>query len=116
RWLFTGDADQTVEKTQILPRHLQVDYLKAGHHGSKTASAPALISSLQLKAALISAGVDNRYGHPHPETLATFANAHVPWSSTSEQGMLWVEPNPQRQQDQLFGWLQKRSRQSHAGP
>ena len=32
RWLFTGDADQTVEKTQILPRHLQVDYLKAGHH------------------------------------------------------------------------------------
>lgn len=116
RWLFTGDADQTVEKTQILPRHLQVDYLKAGHHGSKTASAPALISSLQLKAALISAGVDNRYGHPHPETLATFANAHVPWVSTSEQGMLWVEPNPQRQQDQLFGWLQKRSRQSHAGP
>lgn len=62
----------------------------------------ALISSLQFKAALISAGVDNQYGHPHPETLnATFANAHVPWASTSEQGC-FGEPNPQRQQDQLF--------------
>ena len=45
-----------------------------------------------------------------------YRNAHVPWVSTSEQGMLWGEPNPQRQQDQLFGWLQKRSKQSHAGP
>ncbi|QPI89571.1 ComEC/Rec2 family competence protein [Lacticaseibacillus paracasei subsp. tolerans] len=115
-WLLTGDAEKEAEEKNIMPRQLTADYLKVGHHGSKTSSTPALINSLHLKAALISAGVDNRYGHPHPETLATLAAANVPWASTSERGMLWVEPGQNKQEDQLFGWLPTKEQSSNAGP
>lgn len=115
-WLFTGDADQTIERSQVLPRQLKADFLKAGHHGSKTSSDPAVVASLELKAALISAGVANRYGHPHQETLKTFAQAGVPVVSTHEQGMIWTESSPYRQEDELFSWLKIKESRSHAGP
>lgn len=89
-WLFTGDADQTVEKTAIIPSGVRFNFLKVGHHGSKTATSPALLVDQPLKAALISAGVNNRYGHPHPETLTTLHNAGVPVWNTATGGMLWV--------------------------
>ncbi|WP_125703201.1 ComEC/Rec2 family competence protein [Lacticaseibacillus daqingensis] len=90
-WLFTGDADVGVETRELMPQHLTVDYLKVGHHGSGTSSAPAFIAQIQPTLALISAGVANRYGHPHPETLATFAAQGVPWLVTAERGMIWRE-------------------------
>lgn len=91
RWLFTGDADQAVEVNQLLPQKLAVDFLKAGHHGSKTSSAPAFIQQIHPKWALISAGRHNRYGHPHQETLQTLTAAHVPWLNTADSGMIWVD-------------------------
>lgn len=91
KWLFTGDADQTVEKEQLLPQNLAVDMLKVGHHGSKTASAPEFINQIRPQLGLISVGANNRYGHPHQETLATFAQAHIPLLLTSSAGMIWVD-------------------------
>ncbi|MFD1484295.1 ComEC/Rec2 family competence protein [Lacticaseibacillus baoqingensis] len=90
-WLFTGDADANVEKRELIPQHLAVDYLKVAHHGSRTATTPDLIAQWQLKAAFISAGVDNRYGHPHEETVQTLDAANVPWWVTAKSGMLWVD-------------------------
>ncbi len=91
RWLFTGDADASVERNELIPKHLAVDYLKVAHHGSNTATSPELIAQWQLKAALISAGVNNRYGHPHLATLTTLAKAQVPTYVTANSGQLTVE-------------------------
>lgn len=44
--------------------------LKAGHHGSRSASDPAWIAALRPDLALVSAGRDNRFEHPHPEAMA----------------------------------------------
>ncbi|WP_262314532.1 ComEC/Rec2 family competence protein [Lacticaseibacillus parakribbianus] len=90
-WLLTGDADETVERTVLMPQKLAVDFLKAGHHGSKTSTSAEFLAQIQPQAALISAGVANRYGHPAPETLARLTAAHVPWLSTAESGMIWRE-------------------------
>lgn len=90
-WLLTADADSGVETRELIPQHLAVDYLKVGHHGSSTSSSPAFINQWQLKAALISAGVNNRYGHPTPQTIATLEAAGDPWYNTATSGMLWVE-------------------------
>ena len=88
-WLFTGDLEQEGERA-IIERYpqLTVDYLKVGHHGSETASDPTVIKKLHLKGALISAGRENRYGHPHQETLTTLQAAKVPYWLTAQQGML----------------------------
>ncbi|MFD1392929.1 DNA internalization-related competence protein ComEC/Rec2 [Lacticaseibacillus jixianensis] len=91
KWLFTGDADQGVETRELMPQNLDVDFLKVGHHGSKTSSAPAFIAQVTPQWALISAGVANRYGHPHQETLATLQAAGVPWLNTADGGAIWVD-------------------------
>jgi len=71
-WLFTGDAYKSVEK-KLIERNpgLTADILKAGHHGSKTSTAKEFVEKISPEIAVISVGKDNRYGHPHQETLET---------------------------------------------
>lgn len=89
RWLFTGDLDRQGE-LDTLNRHpgLSTDFLKVGHHGSRTASDPRFISQLHPKIALISAGRNNRYHHPNQETLVTLAQAHISVANTQTMGMV----------------------------
>lgn len=88
-WLFTGDLDQAGER-QIAAHfpQLTVDVLKLGHHGSKTSSDPTVVAKWQPKIGIISAGRENRYGHPNQETLATLAKQQVPYFSTQQNGMV----------------------------
>lgn len=89
RWLFTGDLDQAGER-DILNRYpaLRTDVLKLGHHGSKTATDPGVVRKLRPKIGIISAGRNNRYGHPNQETLATLAANHIPVFNTQVNGMI----------------------------
>ncbi|WP_185819528.1 DNA internalization-related competence protein ComEC/Rec2 [Salibacterium salarium] len=72
KWLFTGDLEEEGER-KLLKKYsnLKTDLLKVGHHGSKTSSSKPFIEHIQPKAAFISAGTCNRFGHPHEETLQT---------------------------------------------
>ncbi len=88
RWMFTGDLGQDGEKEIMNKIGIQVDYFKLGHHGSKTSSNPEFLKSLQPKEVFISAGRKNRFGHPHPETLATLKKQQIPWVSTQDCGMI----------------------------
>lgn len=70
--LFTGDASIEIEN-DILARYehavFSADVLKIGHHGSKNSTSDVWLDSVQPSIALISAGVDNRYNHPHPSVV-----------------------------------------------
>jgi competence protein ComEC len=78
RALLTGDAGAPAETTLLrrgrVPR---ADLLKIGHHGSRTATTPAFLAAVAPRAALLSCGRDNRFGHPAPETLGTLAAARI---------------------------------------
>ena len=66
RFLFTGDADVAAEQ-RMLRRYgdfLRADVLKVGHHGSATSSANAFVAQVRPRFAVISAGRNNRFGHP----------------------------------------------------
>jgi len=65
-----------------------VDVLKVAHHGSKTSSTEALLLATRPKAAIISAGTNNRYGHPAPEVLARLKNAGSTVYRTDQQGAI----------------------------
>jgi competence protein ComEC len=72
--VLTGDAEAPVEAALVSRGGLPaVDLLKVGHHGSHSSSTPQFIAALRPSVAMISAGVDNEYGHPAPETLATLS-------------------------------------------
>ncbi|BDR60431.1 DNA internalization-related competence protein ComEC/Rec2 [Lactobacillus xylocopicola] len=87
-WLFTGDLGQAGEQEIMTKYGLAVNYFKLGHHGSRTASNPDFLQNLQPDLVFISAGRNNRFGHPHPETLATLQSYHIPWVSTQDCGMI----------------------------
>lgn len=87
-FLFTGDLeDGELALIQRYP-HLPVDVLKAGHHGSKESSYPEFLAHIQAEVALISAGKNNRYQHPHEETLARFTQAGLAVYRTDQQGAI----------------------------
>ncbi len=73
-FLFTGDIHWDVES--YLLRHsapLRSSVLKAPHQGSNTSTSPDFLRAVSPQVAVISVGEDNRFGHPHPETLATLS-------------------------------------------
>ena len=46
---------------------LRANVLKVPHHGSKSSTTPRLLTAVSPVTAVISAGADNSYGHPHPD-------------------------------------------------
>jgi competence protein ComEC len=75
RFLFTGDAEQE-EESELLRKHpddLRADYLKVGHHGSRTSTSEAFLSAVAPALATLSCGVRNRFGHPHVATVERLA-------------------------------------------
>ncbi|MGG1877653.1 ComEC/Rec2 family competence protein [Paenibacillus cisolokensis] len=76
RFLFTGDTDAAAEQKLLLQQGRDrvmakgpVDVMKVAHHGSKTSTSDAWLSAWRPKVSVISAGVNNRYGHPHPDVV-----------------------------------------------
>ena len=49
--------------------NFRIDVLKAGHHGSSTSSGEEFLQALRPQYTVISCGRNNRYGHPHRETI-----------------------------------------------
>jgi competence protein ComEC len=89
RWFFGGDLDQEGEKA-ILGKNpnLSIDVLKTGHHGSKTSSAESFINQIKPKAALISVGERNRFGHPHQEVIELLQKTNTLIFRTDHQGAI----------------------------
>lgn len=75
--MLTGDATIKTEKI-ILGENSQTQLrstiLKVGHHGSRTSSSPEFVKAISPTYAFISDGKDNKYGHPHQETLDTLSS------------------------------------------
>ena len=89
--LLTGDVEGRGEQMLCGNERLgQYNVLKAAHHGSRNSGTEEFLQVIRPSVALISAGVDNRYGHPHAETLERLDRAGCRIYSTRENGMLTV--------------------------
>lgn len=74
--MLTGDSTSVTEKIILAENSgslLKSTVLKVGHHGSRTSTSAPFMEAVAPTYALISNGKDNKYGHPHPDTLATLA-------------------------------------------
>lgn len=88
-FLFTGDLEEEGEQELVATYpNLPVDVLKAGHHGSKGSSSSEFLAHISPQIALISAGQNNRYKHPHQETLERFRAQNMTIYRTDEQGAI----------------------------
>lgn len=69
--LMMGDTEAAMENAmmRVFKSGLNSTYLKIGHHGSRYSSVDQFLARVQPRVAIISAGPDNVYGHPHKEAL-----------------------------------------------
>jgi beta-lactamase superfamily II metal-dependent hydrolase len=72
--LLTGDISASAEQRLVEGgAPLDSDVLKVAHHGSHNSSDAAFLQAVNPEYAVISAGANNRYGHPRPEALERLA-------------------------------------------
>lgn len=89
-FMFTGDSPKSIEEYLVLAEgeSLKSDVLKLGHHGSRTSTSELYLDEVQPKFAIVSAGKDNTYGHPHVEVTDLLFNARVQILETAKEGTI----------------------------
>ena len=85
--LFTGDLTEAKEPYVSVP---DVDILKVGHHGSRYSTTDAFLERCKPEVAIISAGKDSVYGHPHAEVLERLRSCGSHVVVTAENGAVRV--------------------------
>ena len=89
--LLTGDLGIEQEKFLVKNKMLEnVLLLKVAHHGSKNSTCEEFLECVQPELAIISAGKDNSYGHPHRDTLERLIKVGSKVMSTIEYGGITV--------------------------
>lgn len=91
RAVFGGDITSAEEEIICQEQNMKkVDLVKANHHGSKYSNSELWFDTLKPELVLISAGKQNRYGHPHPETIERIRTIHCKWKETAKVGQIRV--------------------------
>ncbi|MEU4811706.1 ComEC/Rec2 family competence protein [Nocardia fluminea] len=70
--LFTGDIESEAQVRMMRGADVRADILKVPHHGSRTTTTEFL-RAVAPRLALVSAGSDNTFGHPHPTVTTALA-------------------------------------------
>lgn len=89
--LLTGDITADAEEKLIEFLHgKDIEVLKISHHGSKSSSTEAFLREVSPDIAVISAGINNRYGHPDKETLGRIKETRADIFCTSSGGRVLI--------------------------
>ncbi len=88
--MLQGDSTDNIEHylVQLDGDKLKSTILKAGHHGSRTSSSEEYVEEVSPAWTVMSSGIDNSYGHPHKETLATLEKLKIPALDTCAMGRI----------------------------
>ena len=90
--LFMGDASTKSEKYILDNYELDnITLLKVGHHGSRTSSSEDFIKKVNPTYALISAGSDNKFNHPHLEVVKRLKENGSMIFNTQVNGMVMFD-------------------------
>lgn len=75
-FMLTGDSPLRIENVMLNMNKeiLASTVLKAGHHGSRTSTSLPFAEAVSPEYAVIQAGKNNSYGHPHKEVLDNLAS------------------------------------------
>ena len=97
RFLLAGDMERVSEHRLLADGWAsRVDVLKVPHHGSRTSSSEPFLAAVHPWLALISAGYDSAYGHPHPSVVTRLAARRVGIWRTDQQGLVTVSTDGYR--------------------
>lgn len=91
-FLLTGDAEKISEQ-EMMRRgfDLSADVLKLGHHGSVSSTSKEFLERVNPKYAILTAGKDNKYVHPHKRTMINLKDRGIKVYRTDESGTIIAE-------------------------
>lgn len=90
--LFPGDAEREVENNLVLwDRLLKTDFLKVGHHGSKTSTSANFLSLANPDYTTISVGEGNNFGHPSNMIIDRLLNSGSAVCRTDKEKAIWFQ-------------------------
>ncbi|MDT8860109.1 MBL fold metallo-hydrolase [Alkalihalobacillus sp. MEB130] len=95
-FLFTGDAEEQTEQAMInRGDSLKATVLQLGHHGSRTSTTSPFLEAVDPEVAIISAGIQNQYGHPHEEVINRVQRAEIDLFTTFDHGTIIISTDGQ---------------------
>ncbi|MFC1753287.1 MBL fold metallo-hydrolase [Thermoproteota archaeon] len=90
-FLLTGDMGESSENDLMESElNIDADILKVGHHGSRYSTTKDFLSAVSPEVAVISVGSNNRYEHPHTETLARLVDFGVEIYRTDQHSTISI--------------------------
>lgn len=90
RILLPGDAEEAALDALVRSgTDVRADVLKVPHHGSRT-TPERFLAAVRPRVAVVSAGRDNTFGHPHPEIVAALHGLGSRVLSTARHGDIAV--------------------------
>lgn len=87
--LFAGDLCEEGEEA-VKGNVGKCDLLKVAHHGSKNSTDETFLEEICPDVSIISAGKNNRYGHPHRELIERLEKVNSSIHSTAEEGAVVI--------------------------
>jgi len=108
--LLTADIEAPDEAYLLQhPADLPSDLLLAPHHGSHTSSTPAFITAVHPKWVIFTVGAHNRFGHPHGDVVARYANQGIAMWRSDWNGEVSFHFTP-KQAPTMLAWRQAHQR------
>ena len=102
-FLLSGDIEKQIERRMLEENEIQsTDVLKVAHHGSHTSSTDEFLSAVNPVFAIISAGYDNSYGHPHRDILERLEDHHATIFRTDHDGLITIRTDGRRFYTETF--------------
>ena len=95
-FMLMGDATKYTELLIAYnenPQTLHSQVLKLGHHGSHTSSSLLWLEKVKPEIAIVSAGLNNRYGHPHKDVIQRLSDLGIAVFGTYEKGEIMFKTN-----------------------
>jgi competence protein ComEC len=106
-FLLTGDMERSIESKLLASgANLHADVLKVGHHGSRTSTSERFLEAVSPSVALISAGYENSFGHPHPDVLGRLSARHAAVLRTDLDGLVTARTDGRSVFYDLQAWQQ----------
>ncbi len=89
--ILSGDVEKQIESQLVTANMVQrSDVLKVAHHGSKTSTSAPFLEAVHPAFAIISAGFENLYGHPHADVIDRLKQANIEVLRTDQLGAITV--------------------------
>ena len=89
--LFTGDIEEEAERNLLdMGKWLKSTIIKVPHHGGRTSSSIDFLRMVNPDVAVVSAGKQNPFHHPHHESLERYMAEGVTLFRTDLDGAITI--------------------------